>query len=445
MFNLPSSNEVTYSEVDLDRHLATIRKCSAVFRSRYIRRSVVACASLAAIVVTATAVAGLTVYQHASAAPKWALVSDVSPAWQVVSTSANAFGMELTCPSASTCYAENMGADSFEVTTDGGATWQQLTIASNPQLTSGTSCVGSSDCFLTGAASGENYLYSTTDGGQSWSSALLPQVPNAATQSGSTTVPTFPNIVMCSTVTSCMVVVKTSSGGSSAADISVVLSTSDGGQSWDSTQLPEGFFPQDGKCLTSASCLLVGTALADEGGAAMYSSDGGNTWNVASLPNGAGSMNSVSCSSSADCYATSDPSIFSPPNVDYGESISLLETTDGGASFSVESSSQSSSGFGDPNQNVLTVGLTSTSCVSAASCWVSGTEYQSSSGTNLESPEAFLATTSDGGSDWSQSTLPESVSVLVQVVCPDVTSCFAIGVSGLQGAGGSAVILSLQS
>lgn len=451
MFNLPSSEQLVYERDELDRHLARVRQRSSVLRSKRVRRVSVIFSAFATVVVLATSVivVDATAHQNGSVEPKWSLVSDVSPAWQVVSTTANGFGITLSCPSSTTCYAENIASGSFEVTGDSGTTWQQFSIASRPQLTSGISCASPSSCSLTGTSSDINNLYSTTDGGQTWSSNPLPQAGNTEPSIGSSVAYTYPNIVACSTPTNCLVVVKMTIGSGLARDINEAFSTSNGGQTWRSTQLPSAFYPDNGQCPTSENCLLVGSTLDNEAsGEALYSTDGGVTWSTASVPSGSGALNSLSCFNGSNCYVTSGSTgWYSAIGANSASGDSLLMTTDDGVSYSVESSSQDTSGFGNSGPSANFVTLTSNWCVSVTNCWVSGIEGPTGSwgSSNYTSYAGFLASTSDGGFQWNQAILPTALTGITQVVCPDNSVCFAVGVSGWNGAGGKAEILNLQN
>ena len=74
------------------------------------------------------------------------------------------------------------------------------------------------------------------------------------------------------------------------------------------------------------------------------------------------------------------------------------------------------------------------SCASSSSCWLSGA---SNLPANPASERAFfsigqahglLASTANGGATWAVSMPPAGLSRVVDVTCPDTTTCFALGI-----------------
>jgi hypothetical protein len=320
---------------------------------------------------------------------KWELVSEQIASWQPASTSELGSDLGLTCPAVSTCYAQNPSSGDLEVTTNAGQIWQQVTVASGVVILSEFSCSTPTTCTVMGSPdgdySGDFSLYTTTDGGQTWSAGGLIPVDQ-------------PDFVTCSSATNCLVLGLPNKGVAAMA-------TSNAGQTWTKTDLPFGFYPRTGQCFSAGNCLLVGGAMA------MYSSDGGDSWQPSSVPTGTGPVRSLSCVNSSDCFATTI-------GVTSTKGGSFLVTTNGGESFA----SLQTDGFGTSGPPVTTLMATSVSCFSTSGCWVSGVVNPTSDTT----AKGLLSVTSDGGGTWSPSILPADVLAVDNVSCPDATTCFAL-------------------
>jgi photosystem II stability/assembly factor-like uncharacterized protein len=378
----------------------------------------------------------------ASAAPAWKLVADVSPAWQVVPTSNLDPAYDLSCPSATTCYADGMSGSGVEVSTDAGATWQASAVAPNVTVTSRVSCSGAQTCAVLGISDAGSVidLFRTSDGGQTWSTSPLPALPTdwmvlPIAVGGSATISTF-TFVTCATSTSCLVVL-TASGGAEDQQEGFSFVTADGGQTWTTTSLPAGYESESGQCFADGSCLLVGTSPSG-GGAALTSDDGGVSWSESSLPTGTGAMPDLSCVSASICDAIGiDPQSMLAPD------SQLLVTTNGGQTFTLVPTS----GFGVTNE---LADVTSIACVSASTCWVagvaptSGATWGSAPATLLGKTTGFLSVTTDGGATWTPASIPSTSLGVIQVTCPDSTVCYALAGGGWYGSE-SFALLGLQS
>jgi hypothetical protein len=106
-------------------------------------------------------------------------VTDVA-AWGTVTANGFQPTLDLTCPAAGTCYADADGQ--IEYTHDGGATWQQgsgfstTTMATDISMATDIHCVDADHCSLMGQSSdGGSVLFSTADGGASWTSQPGPR------------------------------------------------------------------------------------------------------------------------------------------------------------------------------------------------------------------------------------------------------------------------------
>ena len=85
------------------------------------------------------------------------------------------------------------------------------------------------------------------------------------------------------------------------------------------------------------------------------------------------------------------------------------------------------------------------SCATSSSCWLTGAGGPANPAPNSPTPQTthsggalaafsigqaqgLLASTADGGSTWARSTVPAGVGGVIDVSCPDTSTCFALGV-----------------
>jgi photosystem II stability/assembly factor-like uncharacterized protein len=444
---------------------------SAQLRARRARRRA------AGATVACMLVAGLVGASFAAATPgrrtvagspghhtTWRLVSEVSAAgssWRVLSPSGYQQTFSLVCPSDTTCYADSIGGQ-LEYTHDGGSTWQQATgtgtATSLPQI----SCVNAQDCDVLAeiASSGSTFL-ATTDGGQSWTSQPGPALPTNPAQNGPPG--GFPGLaaMSCATISSCVVIAY--DGASSVSSPSEVFATSDGGASWSQSTLPSPaageFVPSDLSC-SGMTCVAVGSfglwqsrsgpggdevqGIRSLGGAAYTSDDGGVTWSASPAPPNAGFVTSLTCPNAADCYVLSASAVF--------------ETKDGGQAWA----QVSTSGLPGPSGSPPGWNFISMSCATSSSCWLTGAGPAANPAVSSSTPptaspgqaqEAFsigqaqglLASTADGGSTWALSTVPAGVGGVIDVACPDTSTCFALGIEQTGTAPGNSEVVLLTN
>jgi photosystem II stability/assembly factor-like uncharacterized protein len=415
---------------------------SAQLRARRARRraagGTVACLVLAGLVAASVAAATpgrRTVAGSPGRHAAWRLVSDVSAAgssWQVLSPSGYQQTFALVCPSGTTCYADSVGGQ-LEYTHDGGSTWQQAastgTATSLPQI----SCVSAQDCdVLAGVAGRGSRFLTTTDGGQTWTSQPGPAVPSPSQNS------LAQDAMSCATISSCSVIAYNADASGSSSE---VFTTSDGGASWSQGTFPSpaaGYFMPSGLSCTGTTCVTVGSIVgpytrSESGsggaqgvrtlaGAAYTSGDGGATWSASSAPPNAdaGQVTSLTCPDATDCYALSPSAVF--------------QTTDGGQTWD----QVSTSGLPGPSSGWNFISM---SCATSSSCWLTGAGAPANPPANSSTPpggavravsigqaQGLLASTADGGSTWALSTPPAGVGGVIDVACPDTSTCFALGV-----------------
>ena len=285
-------------------------------------------------------------------------------------------------------------------TKNGGRTWhkQKVTGGSTPEL-SGVSCPDKTDCMAVGSNGaslpGSGVVLTTTDGGTTWN--------QVATPTGAITVTT----VACSSVTSCLAIVNDGSFVWSA------IST-DFGQAWQR----EGNLPflfeagDDISCAVGGACLIAGYAPTGTGtgeGAIALSTDGGQTWSLASVPNGIGVLRSATCASTTDCLAAGSTS--TSVNDVVPAKGALLQSTDGGHTWVPATSPP-------PVADVFDL-----ECPSPTVCAMVGTVWKGTPAVGT----GGVAQSGDAGATFHLSSAAYVPLTLTALSCPTTTACFAAG------------------
>ncbi|MGO9341213.1 MAG: hypothetical protein ACLP6E_01645 [Acidimicrobiales bacterium] len=434
MLDSPEVNLPDYDDAQLEALLYRAKGRSNLFRhSRRRRRSITGAVALAIVAI----IGGMSVLRFENstagspgtstaprpiAAPSWKLVSDLDPSsWQEPSSSGYTSGEGLTCPTATTCYLEDLTSSSgdypfvgpfasqVEVTHDGGESFQQLPLPGGVVPSTALDCIDAETCAMFGLSSDGTYVFMTTDdGGETWSSRPGP------VSSPSSTVD-FES-VSCTTATSCVAVVSVDSGSSA----SVAAVTSNGGASWSESEIGEGFSALRVQCVAGGNCIASGYDVTDSGpaGAVSYSTDGGSSWTLAAMPASIGPVSSVSCSDASDCLASTFPAR-GPLTSD------VLVSTDGGQTWALA-----------PADGLEPSTLSSTSCATSSYCWASGVAIPPGSRypIALDSLQPRLTMTDDQGASWTTAQLPPylGVNVVDAISCPSTSTCFALGYQSTQ-------------
>ena len=305
MLDSPEMHIPAFDDDELDQMLARTKTRSGVLRARRRRHRFIATAGLMALTL---ALAGTVVSLQSAgrsrasaprtgtrqvAAPRWRLVSDVTPGWQTLTGLGYEPGFFLQCPTATTCYADDLqGSEGtyseLEVTNDGGTTWRpsKLPVALSDAT---VACADADTCAALGVdGSGEAMFLETTDGGQTWTSSAGPSLLTSSI--GVTD-------LSCTAATSCVAVASDPFGRSGTT---VAFVTGDGGATWTESNLPSDFVPSDLQCFSSGTCVSTGFYQSPGGspttppGTVLYRTDGGSTWTSASVPSGLGPLSSLS-------------------------------------------------------------------------------------------------------------------------------------------------------
>jgi photosystem II stability/assembly factor-like uncharacterized protein len=192
-------------------------------------------------------------------------------------------------------------------TPTGAAAWssgQELTAT----CTSLTVCVGIATVLAEGNSSGIQATsmleLRTTDGGVTWSSNWIQNIPGTV------------SALTCPDVDHCYATVEVTNLGSKTGSPGV-LATSDGGATW---QLENVFTstPSRDNALTSITCSSINTCLVSgfqrsttnaklSTGTIFVTSDGGQTWSPSQLPADLGIVTEVDCAVAQPCLAIAQP------------------------------------------------------------------------------------------------------------------------------------------
>jgi photosystem II stability/assembly factor-like uncharacterized protein len=439
LLDSPEINLPGYDDQQLRAMLESAKQRSAMLHGRtqqLVRRSAGAAVTLAVVVAVVALSAqrldtgNVPFAGHAIVgslpAPRqsWKLVSDLNPpSWQEPPSSGYTSGQGLTCPTATTCYLEDMtsGAGDYpfvgpfaqqvEVTHDGGATFEQLPLPGEVVLSTALDCIDADTCAILGLGSGgSNVFMITDDGGETWTSLPGPDGPLSSGVDFKS--------VSCTTATSCVAVGSVDSG----PPASVAAVTANGGASWSESEIAgDGFSVLSVQCSAGSNCIASGYDAGSDSapaGAMSYSSDGGSSWTSAAMPSSIGPVTSLSCSNAVDCLATTFPSSVSP-------SSDVLVSTDGGQTWALSAA-----------QGLQPSMLTSTSCATSSYCWASGAAIPpgSRSPIAIDSTAPRLTMTDDQGASWTTAQLSPSLDVnLVDAIsCASTAACFALGYQSTQ-------------
>lgn len=333
--------------------------------------------------------------------------------------------LQLQCPSADVCYAFGLwpgasgiaaGTPLFEKTTDGGVTWNGLSVTGG-LYTSGRSplaCPSVTVCYLLSSTapwpppSAPVSIRVTTDGGKTWIN-----YPTGIEGS--------PDKISCPSAAVCYVSVY---HGEVPVSLDLLVTT-DGGHTWSSRSISVttgslGVLTCPGvhDCYVSGSLVDPGTGSPAD---IAVTHDGGQTWTVVRAPRS--NYPSIACPSIDHCYALSSPPIVTrdggqtwtavPTTVDpigkdmvcpsdsvcYIAAGRIWRTTDAGTSWHPAAD-------GDP------LGIFSLSCPTTTTCYGTG--------------EQGLVLKTTDGETWEEPT-PYTRRALHAIACPTATTCFAAG------------------
>jgi len=194
----------------------------------------------------------------------------------------------------------------------------------------------------------------------------------------------------------------TAGGGPSAV---VLDSTDDGGVTWTKHEVTVANPMELGdiSCSDKKHCTAVGAISGSSQllAAVLETADGGRTWRSIDAPSDAVDLVGVDCFTADQCITLATD----------GGSYWTATTTDGGAVW--QRGGGLPGGFNGPS-NIT--------CPTAQTCMVAGyTSLTPGKGSGA------VATTVDGGNDWTLSDVPQGIGLLHGISCPTTTHCVAVG------------------
>jgi hypothetical protein len=381
----------------------------------------------------------------------WHLMSYLVPAgWQ-----ANTNGPEpgwITCPTAATCYVEGDNAtsssgqadmDSLYVSTDGAQTWSVLPVPAGVTFTSALACASATDCAAGGLYYGHQRVYlSTATGGHSWTIRVLP--------AGVGQIET-----LACTATGCRGLASPSGQPASPGFASIYtgmrfFATANGGRNFTVTSFPSSAAIQSVACPSAARCVAIGVYShfrAKDGpdldhGVLMTSEDGGRTWQRRAWPKGygPGPQPEVTCADASHCAMIG----FVEHNGREGNQVSYTSgkdavqytvigfSADGGQTWTRTSTFPRSMPY--PSMDALT-------CPTATTCYAAGGDLIAQHiGNTYNTESSVVAVTGNGGRSWQRVTFAvpakvpggmqgDSFMEIGQIDCPQADACVAFGIS----------------
>jgi hypothetical protein len=144
-------------------------------------------------------------------------------------------------------------------------------------------------------------------------------------------------------------------------------------------------------------------------GVALYSADGGATWTPAAVPGGLGARGTLACTTASTCLAT----FFDGAS---DGATPVLRSDDGGATWHEIARAQLQ----------LVTGL---ACSTSQSCTAGGVALGGEGDPTqptLAANGGVISTTDDGGTSFTEATLPPETTAVLSVSCPDASTCFAL-------------------
>lgn len=412
-----------------EEHASSAQSGAVIYRSRTIRRCVLA-GALVAVAAAAVLVAALVV---PTSSPSHAPVSEGAGApssWRLVDSTTSPFRSlppggqtSLQCVTDTVCYSPGATTSQLFRTTDGGESWQAtapVPVAQNG-LQSSFACADVETCVVLGppGTSSPHALATfarTTDGGRSWSTSSISTpagIPGA-----------YIGRFSCGDALHCVVSVggNTAPGASGQAatgtPIGTFLSTADGGKTWtQATTAPSAAAASvwTMTCTSDGSCLAV-SAMGrnpDSWIVGLSSRDWGLTW-VAGPPavyNDAPILY-ASCGDATHCMLV-------PLAGPSGAPYEIATTSDAGQTWQVQARP---AGW----ENIAT----GVDCANATDCWIATSLYDGNSPAGAYS-EPTIESTHNGGSTWSTVALPAAKPPIADVLTlscpPSGDGCMGIG------------------
>jgi photosystem II stability/assembly factor-like uncharacterized protein len=258
-------------------------------------------------------------------------------------------------------------------------------------------CPSSTECIAVGEAvlssnTSAAVIVATTDAGASWTTEPVPASLGSGFDTGLTTV-TCPSTSVCYAF------------GYSASLAEVILGTTDGGSNWSVQDTIDAFGgTPDITCVSTSDCFALTDPNGGSGsGTILQTLSGGASWTSLPLPPNLPQLTSMTCTSAQNCLVVGGADV--------------LQTSNGGTSWTVQRLG------GDPPGQANPFELYGVACASSSACIAVG-----GSGAQGATSGGVIFTTADAGAVWSGQNV--SVATLSTVACTSSLDCFAGGVQG---------------
>jgi photosystem II stability/assembly factor-like uncharacterized protein len=358
----------------------------------------------------------------------------------------------LTCPTAATCYVEGNSStspsgpsdmDSFYVSTDGARNWSVLPVPDGVTFTSALSCASATDCAGGGLYYGHQPIYLTTaNGGHSWTVRPVPagvgQIMTLA----------------CVTATACRGLAS-ASGQTLTEGFGTLFSgmrffaTTDDGRHFAVASFPKDAAIQSVACPTASHCVAIGvhssfsprTGPDLDHGVLLTSDDGGMTWQRGTWPTGygPGPQPVVTCADASHCAmigfverdGTEGNQVGYTSGKDAVQYTVIGFSSDGGQTWTASTFPRS---VPYPMIDALT-------CPTTTTCYAAGSDLIAQRiGNTYNAGSSVVAVTHNRGRTWQRVTFAVPAQVpggmqgdsfmdIGQIECPQADACVAIGVS----------------
>jgi len=234
----------------------------------------------------------------------------------------------VTCADAKHCVAVGQAGTTTQSgtvvgTVDGGRRWSLLGSPSGAIDLVGVQCSSRKDCLAVATDGTTYWAAGTVDGGMTWQRLgdLPPQLA-------------APGLLSCTGPTDCIVAGYTPTTPGHGTGTLVL--TSDGGATWSAAVLPSTIGLLRGVTCFLTVCRAVGTSstsvadVAQAAGQLLTSTDGGTTWEVTPTPPLLGDAFDIACPAGNSCAAVGTDWVPSSPPTPIG---GVSSTADGGTSW----------------------------------------------------------------------------------------------------------------
>lgn len=206
----------------------------------------------------------------------------------------------VSCPTKAFCVAVGEAPDGNRgvalMTRDSGRIWTHLSLPRGEDRLSLVSCPSINSCVVA-VDNLRATVITTNDGGKSWTQTSLPQPSTGSIGTN------IAEGISCPSPSRCFIVGGFTLGAGTPSGL--IFTSSNGGNRWTSQSLPSGTLGLFGiSCRTLTTCVVVGGYGGVVGGIILTTTDAGATWMPRSGPAAVSDLQNVSCPTLKRCVAT---------------------------------------------------------------------------------------------------------------------------------------------